>query len=325
MADGSEKRKPRTIRKRLSANTWVLLLCVLIAAILWLLNALSRNHETEITLRVTYLNAPYGKVPVKPLPEELTFHVEAEGWQLLRLYFTAGPKVNVDISRLGPSDAFFPNAHIQYFNEQLSPEFSVRSVTPRMISLAFDVEKTVRLQVRLQDELTFAPSFEPVVPVILSPDSVDVTGPARVVDSLHFVSTEVLVVTDIRSSQSGALSLALSETSGLEVSPHIVSYRIEVTSYKDTSIEVSLHLKKAVNRGITISPEHVTVSFAIPVDSLQQLQDSAVIAQFEAVVDLTRIAGVAVEGVAPVTLESFPSFVRHPAVSPWTVSYKRDK
>ncbi len=58
--------------------------CVIIATVLWFLNALNKEYTTEITYPIKYTELPKGKLLVSEPPKEMTLAIKAHGFALLR-------------------------------------------------------------------------------------------------------------------------------------------------------------------------------------------------------------------------------------------------
>ena len=58
--------------------------CVIIATVLWFLNALNKEYTTEITYPIKYTDFPKGKLFVSEPPKEMTLAIKAHGFALLR-------------------------------------------------------------------------------------------------------------------------------------------------------------------------------------------------------------------------------------------------
>ena len=59
-------------------------ICVIIATVLWFLNALNKEYTTEITYPIKYTDFPKGKLFVSEPPKEMTLAIKAHGFALLR-------------------------------------------------------------------------------------------------------------------------------------------------------------------------------------------------------------------------------------------------
>ena len=68
---------------RIDRNILSYIICVIIAAILWFLNALNKEYTSEISYPVRYTDFPKGKYLVSSLPSTITLEVKAKGFTLV--------------------------------------------------------------------------------------------------------------------------------------------------------------------------------------------------------------------------------------------------
>lgn len=285
------------------------------AAILWLLNAFNKDYSTELELPVAFTNVPDNRVAVSPLPDKFNVNVKAEGWQLLRAYFGKAPSLQVDISRFVTSNTFFPNAHLDYFNQQLAPVYEASGITPRSISFEFDELKTRKVPVQFVDQITFEPPYERIGEVGLTPDSVDVTGPARLVDSLRWIDTRPAVMKNVDEAVTSEVEIAPDSLGMLSFAPARIGYTFEVAQFTEERIEVPIRASHV--EAVTLTPARASVSFRIALEDLPLLQDSLFLSAFDVLADLTNASEDEVE----LRLVSSPESVRNPTIAPRYVSY----
>ena len=64
-------------------------ICVIIATVLWFLNALNKEYTTEITYPIKYTDFPKGKLLVSEPPKEMTLAIRAHVFALLGYIISA--------------------------------------------------------------------------------------------------------------------------------------------------------------------------------------------------------------------------------------------
>ena len=89
-------------RLQLNKRLYIVLVCFLIAAVFWLLIALSNDYPTSYSVSVKYVNLPGKKVITNELPSKITVNMKASGFLILSYDFQKTQKtVEIDIgSRL---------------------------------------------------------------------------------------------------------------------------------------------------------------------------------------------------------------------------------
>ncbi len=163
------------------------LLCLLAAALFWLLNALNKTGYSlniEYPIHFVYNDTAY--VPVTPLPRTVRVNVSGDGWGLLRhswLPFQVDP---VDYPVLQPLRASVINtSSLTATLEEQIKRLHVNYVIADTLDIAFDRRVTKNIQLRVDSaSLNLAPGYAVSSVINVTPGSVSVSGPQRLVRGL---------------------------------------------------------------------------------------------------------------------------------------------
>lgn len=163
------------------------LLCLGAAALFWFLNALNKNGYTlnvEYPVRFIYDDSRF--VPTTPLPRTVTVNVSSDGWGLLRhawLPFRVDP---VDYVVQDPIRASLINtASLAATLAEQVKKLRVNYVVADTVEMGFDrrTTKIIRL-VADSLHLNLAPRYLVSSQINLTPRTIEVTGPDRLVRGL---------------------------------------------------------------------------------------------------------------------------------------------
>jgi hypothetical protein len=179
---------------------------VLISASFWFVRSLGEVYEDEVSYPVRYINFPENKVLAGAVPDVLQLRVRAKGFSLLRCKLNMNLiPLKFDISSLVlnsmGADTFY--VVTETARESLSAELSqlsILDITPDTLFFRFtDVfEKTipVRAVLALHDEF-FQKQFMQNGHIIVSPDSIVVSGPGNIIRDIEYASTEPISRTNL--------------------------------------------------------------------------------------------------------------------------------
>ncbi|MEX0981994.1 MAG: hypothetical protein WD577_13480 [Bacteroidales bacterium] len=170
-----------------------------ISIVIWLLNALSKEYTTVLKYPVAYSKFPSEKVLVSEVPDHLGLKVTAYGYPLLSYKFSKRPiPLNFPVSSFAmnrmPGDTTKFYILTRYVRErlerQLSSELQLQEISPDtlMFQFANEVSRWVPLEPNLNFEIE--KGFTVIDDVVISPESIMVTGPDIFLDTLHVLSTE---------------------------------------------------------------------------------------------------------------------------------------
>jgi len=163
------------------------LLCLVAATLFWFLNALNKTGYTlniEYPIRFIYNDSLF--VPTKPLPRTVRVNVSGDGWGLLRhswLPFRVDP---IDYTVNNPLQASIINtSSLTAALAEHIKKLHVNYVVADTVEMGFDrrMTKTIHL---IPDSLhiNLAPRFVVSSIINLTPRTIQVEGPARLVRGL---------------------------------------------------------------------------------------------------------------------------------------------
>lgn len=292
--------------------------CLLLAFVLLLLNKLSQDdYKGEVAARVTYVNYPQGKIPVAPLPDELKLKVETTGFKLLWARTVKKPKVQIDLSRLSGVNRTATNIFKPQISSQLSGGYLLESIIPDTLYFQFENSLTKKVPVLGNIQISFKRQFDFKEATLIKPDSVTITGPEKLVDSIKGWYTEKLTFENLDVSMQNEVALMQPGQPTVRVSPEKVNYVITVEEYTEKILEVDIQkVNMPEAKEVNIYPRKVKVACRVGLSNYEQVNAESfiVVADFSSV-DFKK------SKYAKVELKQAPSFVKNLDYSPKSVEY----
>ncbi len=291
----------------------------LLASLFWTSAALSEKHLASIDVAVDYQNLPKDKVVTNRLPTHLEFGVMASGWQLLQTYFSDPWRVSIDVDRRSVNNMFTTNAEPEYFSKQLPDGFEVKYVNPGVLYFEFDNSNSKYIKVKLNTALHFAALYELAGPIIIKPDSILISGPGRIVDTLTYIPTQMVKADKLDQSLSGIVKLQLPEGLNLTLSQNTVSYTIPVDQFTESYFQIPIHWISADSQQIQLLSNKVQVYFQLPMQKIKLLKDKKSPSHFRVIADVNNINSQTME--IGLELKKYPSWAHKPRLVPDKVSF----
>ncbi len=296
---------------------------LLISVFIWFLNALSKNYTTEIDYPIRYENFPEDRVFVGGLPEQLQLRVNAHGYAILRYQvFKRQVPISFNVSAIpfsrpgGDSTRTFTLT--RYLRDQVSgqlpAELQLLEIKPD--TLFFHSARSASKFVPVRPELVFEidKQFTIMDGIGMEPDSVLVTGPDVILDTLRFIPTERVEL--------GLLNKNFSDRVRLRQIPDLQYDRSRVTCSigleRFTEVQLTLPIQ-VLNLPDTISlqtfPSRVRFTCNVGLSKYDRVNSNLI----RAVVDYNQIE----EGSrqASVQIQNIPVFLLGYEYYPKTVEY----
>jgi len=297
---------------------------ILISAFFWLLNALSKDYTTTISLPVLYINLPEDKQLTNELPNAISLRAQGHGFDLLKQKF--GIHIfpyKIDVGSLMVFRKKTPNQQrYTIFCKDLRSEIDatidaqllVKEILPDSIPLIFSPIELKKIAVKPKIKLEFAPQHQLHGKLKLTPDSIFVSGPQAVLDTLEAIYTEKLALKNINSSTQRNLKLVAPDKISLKKQRAVVG--IQVDRFTEHSLNIPVVLKnKSHFKRVALLQKTVSVKFIVGLSDYNSIRPedfyvSALLPAHDSIPEKLNVA-----------LETFPSSVSILSVSPKQVDY----
>ncbi|MEE4285185.1 MAG: CdaR family protein [Mariniphaga sp.] len=296
--------------------------CLLIAASLWFLNAMGKDYTTSLTYSVKYVNPPENLFLANTPPSKLELNVQAHGFTLLRhkLAFSFSPIV-MDLSAISQSLESNNKEYrvtseflINKIGAQVSKEITISGVSPQTLLLVFDSLNTKKVPVIPQVELNFKPQFFLMGLVLPRPDSIEITGPAAVLDTIDVLQTDKITFEGLDKSMERTVPVTHPEN--IRISPEKIAIIVPVEKFTEKKISLPvqvIHLPEDVQ--LKLFPPNITVAVMVGLSKYEEVSS----VDFTATVDFNQaLSG---ENNLEVSVETNKDYIQLMKVVPSSIEY----
>jgi hypothetical protein len=204
-------------------------LCFITAAIFWIFNALNKPYSTSIRFPLQFEYDRDKFAPVGQLPQSLLINVKGTGWDLFRKYFGVKvPTLTIPIER--------PAETRKIVASTLPPRLAAQMGSIQINHVDVD---TIRLRIEPRiyrkfplvvdtTALNFKTNFARISRVIITPDSVDISGPVSIIHNTP--DPIVLKLTDNKISNNfrEEIEVEIADEDFVQRNPPVVEVRFEV-------------------------------------------------------------------------------------------------
>lgn len=183
-------------RKFLNRELPVFAFFLLLSFVFWYLNELSKELKGTINYPVRYINPPKDRIVTGDLPDKLEMELRGPGYSILKVKLSGSrAPVVVDFSKLSPRRLPGTTAHyylvtsglINNFSKQMHADFEILSIHPDTLFFGYDRLVTRRIPVKPDLRVELAEGRKVIV--VSDPDSVTVTGPEHMLDTIDGIPT----------------------------------------------------------------------------------------------------------------------------------------
>ena len=298
--------KSASNNKRLS--TYALFLFISLS--FWFLSMLSKHHETTLKVPLIYSNFPADKLVSVPVADFVEVRVKAPGFSILFYNMFNFSKLSLDIDKAnnkpnkkGSEVFWIMNSERKPVVEIISSSMELLDISPERLVISFRNKAKKKVAIKLNQTISLKPEIWFANPIVLIPDSVMIFGEKQQLDTIDFIYTKKLLLTDI--SESNNIRLPLITPKEVQCKIKDIEVIIKLEPFVEQLIEYNV---KVVNleKGYTIKlfPHTVQVTLRAPKDKYSMLQTDFLTLK----VDASFISNE--NSTLDVEVESLPSFIQ---------------
>jgi hypothetical protein len=316
-------RRPR--RKKITMNRRVLIyfFFLLLAILFWFLTAMNKEYPTTISYPVRYSRFPEKKVLVNDLPDRLELNVNAGGYTLLKykLRSRIAPIVfDVESFSLNtvlgdPSTVYILTSYGKDRISKQLKDIEILNISPDSLFFQFDDKVSKKVPVEPDLDITFEKQYMQVGPYLVEPDSVTISGPERMIDTIELVSTVPVTMADVN--RSFDMELEMQPMHKIEYDPLEVWIQVPVEKFTEASVKVQI---EGINMPDSLLlrpfPPAVTVSCQIGLSAYETLNEHL----FRAVIDYAEL-GTMLGNKLQVKIIKMPVYIQSVNFTPKSVEY----
>lgn len=314
----------RLLRMRNDRRLIIYLICVAIATIFWFLNALNKEYSVQLSFPVKYTNLPTNKVLSNTLPDHFSLHVNSYGFTILRhkLSLAFSPLVfdvnNFTNNRMENGKrqeyTFLSNQFIDRIAEQVSNELQITNIQPDTLFFKFD--RIISKKILVAPELTYDLKRQHFLSsnITTTPDSVLVSGPESVLDTLQSVHTKNQHFKELNHTIEQEISIKTEKN--LDYTPKRVILNIPVEEYTEKQLLVPVTINDLPpGMRVNLFPDKVKVNVLISLSRFPEIKpgDFRISASYQDILNNAELLNL--------TIESQPPYSFSVSMTPEKVEY----
>ena len=299
---------------------------LLISATIWLLNAMSKNYTSDIEYPMVYEDFPENKVFVGELPGHLDLQINSHGYALLRYKLFKKPvPISFHISAFNLSrgqDSSSTYILTRYLKDQISrqlpSELQLLEIKPDTLHFRFADRVTRKLKIKPDFNYSIVKQFTIKDEIRLTPDSVEVTGPDLIIDTLDYILTERLDLGELTKNYEDRVRLSQKAELTYDVSR--VECIIELERFTELQVSVPVEVLNLPDSILLQTfPSSIKINCKVGLSKYDRIENYP----FRAVVDFEKI-----EERVPtlnVSIQNMPDYLLGYEYYPKTVEYLKSK
>lgn len=274
------------------------LYCAGIALFFWIFLKLSGSYESNIEVKLNY-SIPEGKCLVYNPPTKVNVTLAAKGWDLLFLNVFKSSSIAINVNNR--SSNIVNAVELQSrISDVIGSDKSVKSVYFEQEYIDLELDDLSRKYIPVDEALTIQTQkgYDLVNDsIILSPDSIWISGPKLVIDNLDYWSIEQKSFTGLDQNIKESIPLLQSEEYNLSFSARNITVEIPVEQVIEKQLYVPVQALNSAD-SLMFYPKRVLLTCIVPFDQFDQLtaDDFLVVADIDTAATDKPIAFIRLSG-----------------------------
>lgn len=261
------------------------------AVVIWIFVQFSKQYNEVIDIPVSYINIPPDKLLSPDNPKALKLRMEENGFKIA-WFSLFPPTLYVDVSNTMEQNGsllYFIDENRTEILSQLNIDFEDSQFVKEVLAIHFQKKKEKKLPVISKIEVNFAAGYSAKENLKIYPDSVKVSGPDELLDTLTRLNTHLLTLQKVNEDLEGKIKLDTIGLTKLTVYTPEIQYKLDVEKFTEGSVEVPIELINVPEGlNVVIFPKHTLLFYQVVLEDYNKVNAS----DFRVVADFSKIQGI---------------------------------
>lgn len=256
------------------------------SAMVWIFVQFSKQYSEIVEFPIAYANVPKDKILLNDSPESLDLRLRDNGINIaFRKLFPK--KLIIDISEAreeGGTLVYDLEQHKPSILSQLNIDFDDINFLQEALMINFEKRAVKTVGIIPDIELGFSVGYSALDGIKLEPDSVTVSGPQNIIDTLQQIRTENMKIKNISQDMDGTVRLDKTNLGKLTFYQDQVNFSLRTDKFTEGKAQIPVELinvPKGMN--VVIFPKEVTVFYQVSLSEFEKIKPESfkVVADFK--------------------------------------------
>lgn len=259
-----------------------LLVFITISSFMWILTSFSRKYTDTIEIPVEFVSNKLGKILVNDLPSRISVRAYATGFELLK--HKAGIRIFPIVISLDKYSVRQKADTMRYevdtkllftdFEAALGGSVSVKHIDPVHMSLEYSQTYSKKVAIKPRVRVRFAPQHKLSNRITANPDSVTITGPYAILDTMKSISTVRLNLLNM--SEAITRELLLDKPAHVKISETSSEISVNVERFTEHQLQIPLQMKNSSSfEHIELMQTTATVRFIVCLSAFSTVSEQS--------------------------------------------------
>ncbi|MDT0295582.1 YbbR-like domain-containing protein [Mesonia ostreae] len=255
------------------------------AMLIWLLIQFSKTYTKDVLIPIQFNDIPKDKI-VERTQASIKLRVTENGFVLAWLSIR-NPSMMISLEELPiiENNLIYQteNAEADILSMLRIDYDNVRFIT-KTIKIPFIQKETKVVPVIPDIEVSYAPGYNSDEQFLIQPDSIEISGAKKVLDSIHSISTQKLILKNVSANTKGVVEVDTTTQSKVTYYQHEVEYFLKTKKFTEGRLNIPIEILNAPkDASVSIFPKEVIVIYTVSLDGFEMItkNDFVVVCDFD--------------------------------------------
>lgn len=253
---------------------------LLAAFLMWLLINLSKKYTTQVNYTLNYSNLAQNKVFEKEPLKEIPITIKGTGFKLLAANFsTKSLNVNLDKIYKTKYNGYYllSNNLKASFQRQLANGIDLQQVDIDTLHLNLGLLASKKVPLVTDLNLNFQLGYDLSKPIVLQPDSINVSGTKKLLDKLTHFNIQKVTLENISENLTTTSKIIIpKEFNQLKVNTTNTTIQLFVDKFTEGEFEVPVLVKNVPNSiKLNIFPKKIKVVYKVGLKNFNKITEDS--------------------------------------------------
>ncbi len=278
----------RTRFKKTNFNAFLFFL--FFAIIIWIFVQFSKQYNQIIQIPVEYVNVPPNKLIAEDNPDELQLRMIENGFRIAWFSMFA-PTLSIDVAGLNEDEerlVYVIDEHRKEIQQQLNIDFDNSRFLKDVLYIEYRQRKEKTIPVSSRIRVGFGAGYAATSEIRLEPDSITVSGPDNILDTLNQLQTQPISIENVKNDLAGTVAIDTSKLDKVSVYQNRVTFSLDVEKFTEGSLEVPVEMVNVPSGlNVVIFPKEILVFYQVNLKDFSRVEAS----DFRVVGDFSQASG----------------------------------
>jgi len=250
-------------------------LFISISISLWIFTKLSDKQTAKISFPIKFVKIPDLIIVEDGMKSNVNLTVTSSGFDLLLNSFKKSIELNLSLASFndgkGLIDLFKQKFQIE---KQFFEGTIINDINPLSLEFVYSKLGRKKVEVFTNDELTFLSGYNKFDEWNIKPDSILVSGPISIIDTLNKIPTILIKYENINSDINDFVELSRIHPL-LEYNPEFVDINLTVKKYTEKTLTSPINIINLPDSlSIRLFPQILEVSFIVPIENAESINSN---------------------------------------------------